>query len=741
VYNLLYIDAFAVENGMKKYVVLIGWLAVLTLLAGGCSRSIEDKLIQAEKYLKTGEFARAEKNIEEIILADSTSPEAIYGQALIDEYHGFEWEAIIKYIDASSMRNGYLPAMEAFIRVALKLDYLENARKMTGLYLKRQQESPIGYYYLADIEIRENRLDSARANIAKAATLIDDKLDIILREAEIDFHSGDIERIKAALGRLSQERFKTAGQLGRLASLYHWLNMPDSALYYARRALDEDSDDLNHRMRLAQYLYDEMRLEEAHRVIAFIIEDAEHYGPAMILDARTKWALTEENQAEISFFEFMKLDNSIPIVFDKHGDFYNSFHNTQMAAIEWQAAYTLAVNLMYPDDYLRQVYLKMVNGFLDERDIGMGVDYFEEGKLLLPNSPEIYFIEAELKSNFEASADSADMMVDDRIGKYKNDIKWLELAGRYSSRRYRPDQAIDIYTRLLEITAPKLEYFEQLFKIHRDKKDIEAIDALVENLPFRFRNSRRLQELLQDIYAEAGQTDKAIHYAELLYQHSREFMPYILILSDLYSTRNRKDEARMLLSTYRDDFPEKPLGYYRSARFDFNNDVYDSVIYLAEKSLAIDSGYAWAHELKGQYFQKAGNMDSALFYYEEAVSRNWPTPVAYHNLAEYLLQKNDNLDRAAGLAMAAVSRFGLDRRGYLLLGKIYLTQKKYKMARLQLFKGCRIFPDDSEYHFLLGKTYVMLDRNEEASESLNKALDLGLPPPQKEEAEKLLTEI
>jgi superkiller protein 3 len=268
--------------------------------------------------------------------------------------------------------------------------------------------------------------------------------------------------------------------------------------------------------------------------------------------------------------------------------------------------------------------------------------------------------------------------------------------------------------------------------------DTADAEKLIDDLPYRFKDSRRLNELLYSIYDKAGDTDRAKHYAEILYRHSDEYMPYILQLADIYVRQDRKSEARGLFTSFRDRFPTNPESHYRLARFDFDIGDYNTVAGLVERSLALDTGYAFSYELLGELMQQQGNMDSALVCYNRAIELHWPTPVAYHNVGQYYLDQMDSLDYAAGMAMAAVHYWDVDRRGYLLLGNIYYAQGKYKMARLQYFKGTKLIPDDAEFYFLLAKTYIKLEETAEAKESLRKSLELGLEPPQKEEAEKLL---
>jgi len=726
---------------MKKSVPFILCLSLAILLIGGCSQTIEEKLDSAEKLIENGKLSRGKALIDEIIQADSTSPQAIYGRGLVYQYQAYDWDAIIEQIKASPINDGYFPAMEAFVRLALDLDYTENGRKMSRMYIKRRPDDPAGHLFLTAFDIKENRIEDARANLSRAASLTDDSLTILLYESEIDAHTYDYEKIGAALERLSSADFETAAQFSHLARIYRYLNMADSAVYYARRAVDEDDENVDYRLQLAQYLLDEMRLHSASEVAEDIVDSDSGYGEAHILLAKINWLMNHENQAELDFFKFMQLNSESPISQEKHGDFYRYFKDWEMATIEWQAAYIRGSNLKYPDDYLRQLYIKMLNGFFENKDVSMAMDYFEEGEQLLGERKEIQFFRAEIMASFTASADSARLLVDRQLERHWNDREWLELAAKYFYRRGQLEDAEKTYRRLLEMSYPKQNYYLKLFDIIKTDNQPSEAEALTSELPFRFQRSTDVYRVLYDIYLQAGQIERATEYAELLYKRSREYMPQILELADLYRRQGQIEKARRLITDYRAEYPERPEGYYQVGRFDFVDGQLDSVPVMVEEALSKDTGYAFAMELKGRYFQAEGNMDSAVFYYEAAIERHWPTPMAYHNLAEYLWKRQDNLSRAAGLAMAAVHYFDNDPRGYMLLGQIYYDDGKFKLARQQFYKGSRIFPENAAYQFQLGRAYAQLEEKENARKALRKAIDLGLSESERKEAERILNDL
>lgn len=726
---------------MKRIFIAAVFVAGLLVVALGCSQTPEQKVAKAERYLSVGQYDQARRLIDGIVAADTTTPEAIYGKALIDRYHGFDWEAIFKCIDASPLNGGYIPAMGAFLELAIDHNYTVNARKMVALLLKRQPDNPQWFLQRAKIDMLENKLDDARADIRRADSLGCDSLDVLLAEAEAAFRSYDRDTITGALGKLSRTRFKTANQFSRLASLFGYLNMGDSAIYYSRQAVEQDKKNLKFRLQLAQNLFDELYLTEAYDLVKEMLADAKEYGAALKLRAYLQWAQHKEAEAEQSFYDYMQLHAESPIGGEAHGDFYAFFGDARMAEMEWQAAYMLASNLAYADDYLRALYPKMENAFMENKSYDMAFDYFEEGKQLLSDGVEMIFVEAELKGRFSGSPDSAKLMVDNQVQQYWDNEEWLEPAARYFFRTTQLDQAARLYWRLTESPYPQEDYYTKLLKISQKTKDGQLADKLIQILPYRFERNRRIQENLFKAYQASGRIQDAVKYAEELYHRSPGYMPYLRDLADLYLQTGKGTEAGALFLRYTTEYPRDPEGFCRLAMFNYDRGVIDSILILANRSLALDTAYVQALELKGLYYREKGSIDSALHYFRRAVSLQSPTPLAYYYLADYHFQQGDSLNRAAGLAMAAVRYFGNDRRGYLLLGNIYSAQGKYKLARVQYYTGQKLFSEDAEYNFLLGKTCALLKEKDEARTFLKKALTLDLPEAQKKEAEEILARL
>ncbi len=720
---------------MKRLLIAFVFLCAATGVAVG--QPLVEKLQQARYCLDQGKLTEARQLLGAIGGQDSLSTIALYGRAMIDEYYGYQWEALIAYLSLAPKEGGFLPAIDAFTRLAIDLDYLPNARKMAAIYITREPSNAKPYLAMAKISMLEHAFDSARTYIAEAAKRMADNREIELWLAEIEARSGAVD---SALGLLSRVKPESARHFQHRAEIYHYLNMVDSSTASLQKAIDRDKTNITLKLQLGWYLFDARRLKEAESLVHQVTSQAEKCGDAFILGAYVEQVLGRSIDAELSFYEFLALNLNSPLSLDRHADYLTAFHDDKTAVVDYQSAYIMANNKGYPDDYLRRLYLKMMYSLLANRDIQGAMDYLDDGKLLLAGLPEANFLKADLMRRFPEAADSAKLLIDDSLSFYGADRHWLELAATYYSRGRQVDRAIGIYRKLIDLPYPEQDYYSGLLALYAKTKNTLAADSLAASLPFRFRQNRKILEGFYDLYNAAGQKAQATAYAETLCRLAPSYLPYATSLAQQYAEQSRADAACDLLTRYARKYPDDPQAQYQLAEMEYRVGKTDSILFRLDRAAALDTAYGAAYEFKGIYFRDKGNIDSAMANFRRAVRLNWPSPYSYYYLGEYLLQKGDSLDRAAGLGLAAIRYLGVDRRGYHLLGRVYLTQKKYKLAESQFLAALKINAEDAEMHFLLGKTLLEMGSVDQAREHLNDALKYNLASPEREEAEKLLQE-
>lgn len=145
---------------------------------------------------------------------------------------------------------------------------------------------------------------------------------------------------------------------------------------------------------------------------------------------------------------------------------------------------------------------------------------------------------------------------------------------------------------------------------------------------------------------------------------------------------------------------------------------------LARKAISIDDVDAFSHALLGAVYLAMKQYDKAI----ESINRSielQPNGALFHvNLGEAMLYTG-RLDEAIVYLKKAIRLNPLpDFFNYYNLGKCYFYKKQFEMALSQFNKAKQLAPDSGAGYFYLALTYINLDRNEEASASVTKALEL-----------------
>ena len=194
-------------------------------------------------------------------------------------------------------------------------------------------------------------------------------------------------------------------------------------------------------------------------------------------------------EAEKMLARFAQLKKDSPISIEKLGDMHNHFKSLTFPSANYQAAYIKAANLLYPDDYIKQVYDKMMNAAFAEFDYASAIDFYHEGQERFINDSLAYFWASELSYRFPEDTGSAKYNPEPLIKENWKNLFWLENVGRMYSRTKHQDLALEIYGHLATHPFAKLEYFITLLDVLTRQKDTTKIDELATIIPFRFQNN------------------------------------------------------------------------------------------------------------------------------------------------------------------------------------------------------------------------------------------------------------
>ncbi|MFH1700746.1 MAG: tetratricopeptide repeat protein [Candidatus Zixiibacteriota bacterium] len=716
-------------------------LFIVLLVLSGCDKAPENNLERIEWELERGNYSAAENIANDYRMADSLSPEALYCRALLNEYQGLEWDALIGNLDASPRDAGFLPAMEKFTQLAIKLGYFQNGHLMNRILLKKYPENYKYDLYAAGLFMRQNIFDSAQFYIDRAEAKTTDGKIIYLAKAELTFRSADDSTIVNSLVNLSGLDFETEEQFNYLIELYRYLNMSDSALYYARQQSQNNSDNIQLKLGLIKSLIDARQPKEALSLSQEITDKHDNCGPAYAFAAYAHRMLGQYGEAEIAYNKFMASYINTPVAYEAKANYYLYFGDSMAVTSHFKVAFDLANNLRYPDDYLRHLFVPLINGLLDNQQMDDAHTRYLEFVDVFTTLPDMEFFKAHMMYATGDVGDSAKMIVDDSVSIKWDDRDWLELAAHYYYRLRNYKEAERLYQRLADFSYYKPDYYHKLGRIYLKQKKYDAAIELSENAPYRVRHDMAFLEMQLEAYQKTGNWKKAKATAEILYNRSREYIPYLTALSETYVELELPDEAYDLFTDFVERYPDESQSYFLRAQFEHGHGMIHPAYDDLQKALAFDTANGQALDLLGAWYLEQGQADSAMIYFNKVVDMKYRSGYAYYYVTKHYLETGENLKKAEGLATYALYYYHDKRAAYLLTGKVYTALEKYKLARLQFYNGTILFPKDAELNFHLGKTFVKLENSIEARKYLQTALQLDLQSPLKEEAEQLMSEL
>lgn len=711
---------------MNKALSIVLPLLVLLVLAAGCSKTPTDRAADAREKLSYGELSEARDILDLAAAADTTGAVERYGRGLIREYNGLDWEAMITYLEGAPMGDGFIPSIEGFMRLALKVDYLGNGLQMARVMMDKFPDNPRGYLYAGRFFTRYHMHDSVDVYFNKAEEKGIAPDELTLARAEHAFITGNDETITEAMGELSRRSFSDGPACSFITDLYRGIHFGDSAIVYARRAIGDDGANIDYRLQLTQVLFDERRIYEAKQEIDRLFELAEDCNRVDLLGAYILADLGNAERALELISKYLNDNRESPIAAKKQGDYLAHARNYNGAIIQYQLAYTLAGNLRYPDDYIQYLFLKLENAMLEYGDIATAYAYFKEALDRFTGiDEEMDFFKAELVLRFPEVADSAHIIVDENLSYNWSNGDWMEKAARYYRRSNQHEMSARTYKRMLELPQAKPEHAIYMIEAYEQLEQYDKIIEAEAGIPLRVRRDIAVMAKLRDVYLAHGDTARAREVAEKLYVRNDEYIPYLNVLAGIYTDAGMTEQAEQLYTKLADTYPDLKAPHYERAKYEFMNGSLDTALSLIEDILDKDSLYSPAIELYGKMLEDKGDIEGALKQYRRVIDLRGITPYSYNRVARELINDKDSLLRAEGLARSAIVYYNnTSPDGYVTLGDVYMAGKKYKLARTQYTKAVKIEPENAELYFLLGRAQYRAGETKEAGTNLKKALEL-----------------
>lgn len=140
-------------------------------------------------------------------------------------------------------------------------------------------------------------------------------------------------------------------------------------------------------------------------------------------------------------------------------------------------------------------------------------------------------------------------------------------------------------------------------------------------------------------------------------------------------------------------------------------------------SSAFDSAHTQAIYNAALSFEKAGDVDNAVKYYNRCGELEYQVPEVYLFIAN-LLNNNERTDEALEVLKGARAKYPRDKNLIIEELNIYLRRGNFEAAEENLKLACEQDPTNEVLYFSMGSVYDNLSKSEEAIGAYKKALEL-----------------
>jgi tetratricopeptide (TPR) repeat protein len=194
-----------------------------------------------------------------------------------------------------------------------------------------------------------------------------------------------------------------------------------------------------------------------------------------------------------------------------------------------------------------------------------------------------------------------------------------------------------------------------------------------------------------------------------------------------YVVLGRRDWARPELQKLARAEPRNPLYLYWTARLDYDDQHYAAAVDRLLQAVALDPGFAKAHDNLGLSYEALGRDEDALRSYREAVRLNHEVPAGSPwpplNLG-LLLSRLDRGDEAETLFRESVRLDPRFAQGHYHLGVACEKKGRAEEAVRELEEAARLDPSYPEPLYALARLYRRIGQPEKADRALERFLEL-----------------
>lgn len=193
------------------------------------------------------------------------------------------------------------------------------------------------------------------------------------------------------------------------------------------------------------------------------------------------------------------------------------------------------------------------------------------------------------------------------------------------------------------------------------------------------------------------------------------------ILVDLYSNAGDLEKAANIVSTLLESRPTDPSLLYLSYR------IHSDLANRAMLMMAIaEPESAEIHQAMARELAKQGNTAQAITDYRESIRINPRLPGVHTDLGDLLYHSQDEELRASAASefQAALDANPSDEKAELAMGVLAARRGDLKAAYTADARALQLDPNDSDACTELAKVLIQMDKNDDARELLQRAIQI-----------------
>ena len=700
------------------------------------TKQIESYQSLAERFIKTGNYPEAAKELEKIIKLDFKNDSAHYRLGEVFTKLGHRAKAFEAYSNAANVNPHNLKAQLKLAQILLFLKKIKAARLRTEKILAKAPDNLDALRILSHIQLHEGNDYAAVSTMERALSLYPENSDILLGLSRLHLGRNELGKadrayLQAALTDPLLRRFivqladtgyrsipviardyERRGKFHAAERIYRTVAdsidgegkvvfLTELAAFYVRRqsyakALDvlhaafSINDGLDTLLLIGHLHLDFKKIESAEKIADELLRDYPGQMDANYLKGRIHYYKKDYRNAFEHFESVLKEAPKFAKAHYYRGLCLLSRGEVERAKTSLETAVEINPRLNEARVKLAWMYLY----YFEKGNLSLARKHLEPVLVQNPDHKEGLILFGHLKTR-EEDAEAAEAAYKRLIAvDPKQPIGYFKL-GLLNYRFGRQPEALRSFEKTVEADPLHKGALTFIINIHLRNRDSEkALEACRTNRKQTAGNPHHagfIENLKGRIHLVTGDFKTAKDHFERSIELDPDFLSSHLALTKLYLRTNRVKEVIDHFETQVRKDPEFLLGFM----------------------------------VLGIIFDEQGERDKAESYYRRALAVNPDFVPAANNLAWSLAERNKNLNEA--MILSRNTKYLMPKNPHIsdTLGWISYKLGYYGKAISNLEESVSMQPDNALYHYHLGKAYYENAQLEEARVYLKKALALN----------------